>query len=690
MVSFASRSRIGKLSRGLGSTALARGRRRSWLLPIGLAAVLLGAGLWTRSTMEEAIRRDLRDGLESFLGYGVAATEVWLAYRVQSVEVMAQREEVIRIAAALSKLAPGQLADSPLQAEFGEVMRDVVETNGYLGYGILDPSGRLIAGGKRDRIGLRLAELQPMLATEKSTFVSPPRMFGGELAIIVLTRLGEDGCWLGFKIDPARFTQQLAKGRLGESAEMYAFDQEGTLTSDSRFEDDLQRLGIIPEGERSILNVQLRNPGGNMVEGFRPDTPIRARPLTKMAASALVMKEEGREGIESDIEGYPDYRGVPVVGAWTWLHDYDLGIAIEQDVAEAYSHIAILRRNLWILFSLLGLAAVGAGIYNFSLQKMRAKVSEAQRLGQYTLGARIGKGGMGEVYLATHAMLKRPTAIKLLPKEFADSERQVRFEREVQNTAQLSHHNTVAIYDYGTSPDGAFYYAMEYVDGVTLDRLVFDSGALPAARVAFLLKQACGSLAEAHAIGIVHRDIKPANLMVGNRPGMPDHLKVLDFGLVKLLNAAGDSIDVTVPGNVLGTPRYISPEAIRDAENVDARSDLYALGAVGYFLVTGTHLFEGETVVQIINHHLNSEPERPSDRLGRPVPEELEQILLWCLAKDPDERPISAEALYDKLHALSGIGSWGREEATAWWKDYRVFTQSPSFDGNEGATRTLG
>jgi len=688
MGSFASRSRIGKLSRGLGATALAKGRRRSWLLPIGLAVLLLGAGLWTRSTMEHAIRRDLRDGLENFLAYGVSAAERWLAYRVQSVEVMAQREEVVRIAAALLALPQKQLVDTPLQDEFEAAVRDVVESNGYIGYGILDPSGRLLAARQPDLIGARLAELQPMLATEKKTFVSPPGMFVGELSIIVLTRVGEDGCWLGFEIDAARFTEQLAKGRMGETAEMYAFDDEGTLTSYSRFEDDLQRLGIIAEGERSILNVQLRNPGGNMVEGFRPTTPVKARPLTKMAAAALTMKEDGRRGIESDIEGYPDYRGVPVVGAWTWLHDYDIGIAIEQDVAEAYSHIDILRRNLWILFGLLGLAAVGAGVYNFSLQKMRARVSEAQRLGQYTLGVRIGKGGMGEVYLATHSMLKRPTAIKLLPPEFADTERLVRFEREVQNTAQLSHHNTVAIYDYGTSPDGAFYYAMEYVDGITLDRLVFDAGPLPAGRVVHLLKQACGSLAEAHALGIVHRDIKPANLMVSNRPGMPDHLKVLDFGLVKILGAVGESVDVTVPGNVLGTPRYISPEAIRNAEGVDARSDLYALGAVGYYLVTGGHLFEGESVVEIINQHLNTEPERPSDRLGKPVPTELEDALLWCLEKDPDERPISAEVLFDRLDKLADVEPWGREQSTAWWGDYRVHAQGREFEGHDGATKT--
>ncbi|MHC4953889.1 MAG: protein kinase domain-containing protein [Planctomycetota bacterium] len=686
-----SRSHIGRLSGRLGLTTLVKGRRRSWLLPIVIAVVLLGVGLWTRASIEDAVRRDLRDGLESFLSVGVAAVEEWLAQRARTAEVIAEDPEVLRIAAELNKLDGDNLATSPLQEEFMEAVRVVVETNGYLGSSIIDPSGRILTARRRELINTRLPLLQPLLATEKRTVVSPPRQLGEDLAIIVLTRLGDGGSWLGFAIDPQRFTRQLAKGRLGESAETYAFDAEGTLISYSRFESALHELGILKAGQRSILNVAVRDPGGNMVDGFRPTSPVKARSLTTMAASAIEMRESGTKGLQSNIEGYPDYRGVPVVGAWTWLHEYDMGVTTEQDVAEAYSYVMILRRNLWILFSLLGLAAVGAAIYNFSLQKLRAKVSEAQQLGQYTIAAKIGAGGMGEVYRATHAMLKRPTAIKLLPAEFADEERKVRFEREVQNTAQLSHHNTVAIYDYGTSPDGSFYYAMEYVAGVTLYRMVAEGGPLPPARVANLLRQACGSFAEAHGLGIVHRDIKPANLMVAHSTGMPDHLKVLDFGLVKIVGATDESVDVTQPGNVLGTPRYLSPEAIRDADAVDARSDLYALGAVGYFLATGTHLFEGETVVQIINHHLNTEPERPSERLGQPVPKALEDVLLWCLEKDPDDRPISAEALYDRLHALSSddIGTWTREDANNWWRNFRMRVPGVEFEGNDAPTKAL-
>jgi len=692
MVSFASRSRIGKLDKPLGTATLLHSSRRSWWLPIVVALLLGGAGVWTRSSMEAASREELQDNLGGFLRQNVGALQDWLDHHQRTAETMATRETIARIAAELARLDSEELADSPLQRELADRVRDIVESNGYIGWGIIGPSGRLLASQRPKNLGKRLASLQTGLATEEASVVTHPVLIDGELAIAVMARIGTSGSWVGFKIDPREFTKQLEAAQLGQSYETYAFDGDGKLISYSRFEDDLRRIGLLAEGQRSILNIQVRNPGGNMLDGFEPTGPVRARPLTAMAASALALAERPeRLVIESDVDGYSDYRGVPVVGAWTWLKQYGFGIAIEVDVAEAYANINILRRNLWVLFVLLGFVAVGAALYNLKVQRMRAQVSAAQQLGQYTLGAKIGSGGMGEVYLASHSMLKRPTAVKLLPPQMADGERRVRFEREVQNTAQLAHHNTVAIYDYGTSPDGAFYYAMEYVDGITLFDMVAGTGPVPPARVVHLLKQACGSLAEAHGIGIIHRDIKPANLMVTNRPGMWDHLKVLDFGLVKVMGG-NDTVDVTVPGNVLGTPRYISPEGIRDTESVDARSDLYALGAVGYFLLTGQHMFEGETVIEIINQHINTEPVRPSERLGRELPEALEDAILWCVKKDPDERPISAEALFDRLDALGDMGIWGRDESNVWWREYRVHIQGrvgESYDGDNRPTRTM-
>ena len=246
---------------------------------------------------------------------------------------------------------------------------------------------------------------------------------------------------------------------------------------------------------------------------------------------------------------------------------------------------------------------------------LRTEAALARRLGQYTLEEKIGAGGMGVVYRASHAMLRRPTAIKLLPPDRAGEANLVRFEREVQMTAQLSHPNTVAIYDYGRTPDGVFYYAMEYLDGINLEELVRDHGRQPPGRVVAILDQVCGALSEAHARGLVHRDIKPANIILTERGGEPDVAKVVDFGLVKPLASENATAAMSMPGVLTGTPHYMSPESMTMPEEADPRSDLYALGAVGYFLLTGQPVFEGGTVVDVLSHHLHTEPVPPSQRV---------------------------------------------------------------------------
>ena len=298
---------------------------------------------------------------------------------------------------------------------------------------------------------------------------------------------------------------------------------------------------------------------------------------------------------------------------------------------------------------------------------LRQAVRSARQIGQYVLKHQLGEGGMGVVYLATHAMLRRETAIKLLlPSRIAPAAL-ARFEREVQQLARLAHPNTVAIYDYGRTPEGIFYYAMEHLDGLGLDELVAAVGPLPAARVVHILDQICASLTEAHAMGLVHRDIKPANVILSRRAGIPDAVKVLDFGLVKDLSAAGDA-SVTAGGSFLGTPQYASPEAIQDPESVTAQSDLYAVAAVGYYLLTGTHVFGGATSVEVCAGHLYKAPEPPSQRLGRAVPQALESLILRGLAKQPADRPASAQAFRQALRACTEDGEWTEAEAQAWWQ----------------------
>jgi serine/threonine-protein kinase len=267
-------------------------------------------------------------------------------------------------------------------------------------------------------------------------------------------------------------------------------------------------------------------------------------------------------------------------------------------------------------------------------------------------------------------MLRRPTALKLMLPGRVSPEALGRFEREVQLTSQLAHPNTITIYDYGRTPDGIFYYAMEYLDGVSLETLVAAEGAQPPERVTRILAQVAGALTEAHGIGLIHRDVKPANIMVCDRGGTP-LVKIFDFGLVKKIDAGPDQAALTLVNAITGTPLYLAPESITGPDHVDARIDIYALGAVGYFLLTGTPPFDGRTVVEICGHHLHTKPEPPAARLGRPVPPKLEAVILACLAKNPDDRPRDAHDLLAKLSECEVENPLSVADARAWWSDVR-------------------
>ena len=363
--------------------------------------------------------------------------------------------------------------------------------------------------------------------------------------------------------------------------------------------------------------------------------------------------------------------GVPVVGAtYAAYLDFDPAqwrLVDAQFAALTPASAAVLQSGFvaaWWL-SIVAVCTLASSVI-FGLRK---EVRDVRRLGQYAVGQKLGEGGMGIVYRASHAMLQRPTAIKLLNPEKVGEHGIARFEREVRLTAQLSHPNTVTIFDYGRTPDGLFYYAMELLDGVSLDELVALDGAQPAGRVVSLLRQAAGALAEAHGVDLIHRDIKPGNIMLCERGGAPDVVKVVDFGLVKELGH-DDMVTVTSANIVTGTPKYMAPEALIAPDDVDGRSDLYALGAVGYFLLTGQHVFEGGTVVEVCSHHLHTKPTPPSERLGSEVPIDLERLILACLAKDPNDRPQTAIDL-EKHLAGCDVPAWDTEQAAAWWLQYR-------------------
>lgn len=323
--------------------------------------------------------------------------------------------------------------------------------------------------------------------------------------------------------------------------------------------------------------------------------------------------------------------------------------------------------------------AVGiAAAFSQTIYGLRRAVNEIQRLGQYTLEEKLGEGGMGVVYRASHAMLRRPTAIKLLLPERSGKYALARFEREVRRTAMLTHPNTVTVFDYGRTTEGVFYYAMELLEGASLDEVVKVDGPQSEERVIHLLEQAAGSLAEAHDAGLIHRDIKPGNILVVDRGGISDLVKVLDFGLVKDVAHAGAESEpaLTMTNAITGTPQYIAPETVTAPETVDARTDLYSLGAVGYWLLTGTHVFGGRSIVEVCAHHVLTVPDAPSARLSSPVSSDLEAILLSCLAKKPEDRPASAHVLRDRLRACNAASRWTNAKAAQWWTTNRAKLRS--------------
>ncbi len=324
----------------------------------------------------------------------------------------------------------------------------------------------------------------------------------------------------------------------------------------------------------------------------------------------------------------------------------------------------VLSSGQWLAI-VLGIGVAGGVFLGLGLPRSlaNARNTSAPQFGQYTLERRIGQGGMGSVYRANHALLKRPTAIKLMHPSQSEGDRSLeRFEREVQITSLLTHPNTIALYDYGHTPAGQFYYAMEYLQGVTLQDLVEVCGPLPPDRVIFILQQLCGSLQEAHSFLLIHRDIKPANIMLCERGGLYDFVKVLDFGLVKASAGARE----TDTHRLTGTAYYIAPEGFSGSARLGSTSDLYSLGAVAYFLLTGGPPFEGSTVFEVGAKHLSEDPRRLST-YGIVVSDALESTVRKCLEKKPGDRHQSADEVRSALGQCPEGGSWNSERAQRWW-----------------------
>jgi hypothetical protein len=476
------------------------------------------------------------------------------------------------------------------------------------------------------------------------------------------------------------FTRLLSAARPGATGETYVFDRQGLMLSRSRFETELVSRSLLlagPVGSSSAMRVLLRDPGTG-------DQPIAARPLTLMAAQALT------RGKGMSITAYNDYRGQEVVGAWDWLPEHGIGLAVEMDRVEAFSAVHELDDLFFFMLFLLAIALLGmvAWYRRAALQRARALHAErrVRELGQYILLDQIGEGGMGRVYRAKHRLLRRPTAIKLLLPQHSRPEDLARFEREANLTASLTSPHTVRIFDFGQTSAGELYIVMELLAGLDLTKMVVMYGPQPEARVVHWLIQACDSLAEAHAQDLIHRDLKPQNLFVSRQGLHPDVLKILDFGLAKQrqpevppqVAPVDPEKFVTGIGQVAGTPGFMSPEQALGMP-IDARTDLYALGCCVYWLLTGTQVFPYDQGQSSVYKHVHIQPESPRRRLpSGGISREMDTLIMDLLAKHPADRVSSALDLAQRLRQLPSYGCWTDADAARWWDERLASAASDS------------
>ena len=373
---------------------------------------------------------------------------------------------------------PAALKAAPAQAHLREILMPAVSRQQNAGFFVFDPGGLILARVVDDRVGervvLTVADAAARVRDGRPVFLAPTlkQRFSNEpmafLMVPVRDASGATIATFGFRIHAERMAEILNASRFGETGETYAVDAEGHMLTETRFPEQVARLGLLPPeaGGRTTAALEVRDPGVSLADGQAAATPQKAWPLTWAVAEAVA----GKAGVKAD--GYRDYRGVSVVGAWQWLPQWGFGLVSEIDHAEAYQTMAVVRRAFGVLGGSLLLVAAAIAFSSRLMYGLQKEVQRAARLGQYTLEDKIGEGGMGAVYRARHAFLRRPTAVKLIRSGMANAEILARFEREVQLTSQLTHPNTIAIYDYGRTPDGVFYYAMEYLPGLPLDRVI--------------------------------------------------------------------------------------------------------------------------------------------------------------------------------------------------------------------------
>lgn len=669
------------------------GRQRRWLLGgggIGLLLLIL-VGWWLHTAIQKSLAASLEVTMREMLDHQVRALENWLATEEELIASWARVPGVVEAVSNLNRLA--RTADAPAEAlmtsDSADVLRTTLNTitvaSGQFSYAVWNREGTLLADSSEEGqslIGNGTTEYGASLLARVfrgETALWMPSRAGfitqgfelkgqaskGNLALIAPVYVENDprpvaAILMSHRSRQQRFEAMLEAAQFGQTGEVYAFADDGYLISESRFLGQLKRIGLVDDSDDafSAQVVRVADPGGNLTAGFESEFERGEWPLTRAVTAAI----SGLAG--SDMDGYRNYRGVEVIGVWSWMANYRFGVIAEVDHVHAYGPMVPLRRTFGMIFAALVVAALAAVAASLALLKLRHN-NTVSTVGPYTLKSQLGEGGFARVYLATHALLKRPTAIKILKPDQINAKNLSRFEREVQLASGLNHPNTINIYDYGATENGSFYYAMEYIKGPSLQELIELDGPQSSARVIWILKQICQSLREAHDKGLIHRDIKPQNIMLCRRGGEYDFVKVLDFGLARSMEA--EQHRVTETKLLIGTPLYIAPERIVDPTCMDPRSDIYSLGILGFFLLTGREPFEAQGSMDALAQTINSTARRPSEQTNTPIPSRLDRLICDCHSRVVTERPQTIHDVLKRLQEVELDDEWNGQKAAAWW-----------------------
>ena len=464
------------------------------------------------------------------------------------------------------------------------------------------------------------------------------------------------------------FSLLLSVTHMGETGESYAVDPNGMLLTSSRFQNQLLEYGSehFSKGD-SIFNFYVRDPGVSLKKSD-PTESKEFWPLTKAAQAiqSYALLNEKKLGIIK--EPYRDYRGEEVVGAWLWFPDYRFGVITEIDKKEAYSILSIVTSSFVIVGLVFASMFVLSMFSTLKIVRLSAKVNR-DKFGSYIIQKQIGEGGMSNVYLAGHELLQRPTALKVLKPEALNKVSESRFKAEAKQISRLRNPHTIELYDYGITETGTIYYAMEYLDGINLKELVKLTGELPINRAIKILLDVCLSIKEAHDLNLIHRDIKPQNVMICVLGGVYDMVKVLDFGLVKDLEH-DTTEELTKQTDITGTPVYMAPERITTPTKTDTQIDIYAIGALAFYLLSSRPLLNYKNDLDIMYQIINTVPENVST-FRSDLPDVLNNLIAVCLEKDPDNRPESVDFLIHIFKQLALDFPYEDKEAEKWWKRFQ-------------------